>query len=749
MTPVRPRLLHLTTADISLVLLLGPQLRAFAEAGYDVIGAAAPGSHRHEVEALGVRFEPVAHATRAMAPVQDLLALVELVRMFRRLRPLIVHTHNPKPGWYGRLAARLAGVPVVVNTVHGLYATPEDRPGRRRLVYGLERLAARFSDAELVQNPEDVDTLRAIGVPSAKVHLLGNGIDLTRFDPEALDEAQVGSLRRELAGGSDDVVDAVVVGVVGRLVWEKGLREAIEAAGLLRSSHPRVRVVVVGPLDPDKADGLGADDLARAGRATRIRFAGERRDMEVVHACFDVFMLATHREGFPRAAMEAAAMGVPAVATDVRGCRQVVDDGVTGLLVPVGDAAALARAVGVLADDEDRRRAMGAAARERALSHFDQQDVIDTTLSTYARLGAGPARSPAPGGPRVLHLIHTTDRRGAEIFGCDLAAGLARRGLPGTTLALRPGRGAHLLPVEALGRWGRTPLTLSRLDRRARGHDVVVGHGASTLLAGSVATLGRRTPFVYRLIGDPRFWVQVPLRRARTTAPLRRAAAVVALWSQAATDVIDMHGLDPSRVHVIANGRDSEHFVPPTAAQRRRARHQLGLPTDGPVVGYLGSLSWEKQPRLALEVARLRPAMTLVMAGDGPLRGDVEADAAAIGPRIVVLGSVADPRTVIWALDALLLTSRTEGMPGVVIEAGLCGVPAVAPDVGGTGDLVSSATGHLLDPASPAEAYAAALDEVLGDAGRRGDRARRLCLSDYTLDTSVRRWSALLADLVS
>ena len=122
------RLVHVTTVDMSLVLLLGPQLRAFAEAGMEVIGVSAPGPFVPQLESWGIRHEPLRHATRSAAVGQDVMALVELWRLFRRLKPDIVHTHNPKPGLYGRVAARAAGVPGVVNTVHGLYASPEDRP---------------------------------------------------------------------------------------------------------------------------------------------------------------------------------------------------------------------------------------------------------------------------------------------------------------------------------------------------------------------------------------------------------------------------------------------------------------------------------------------------------------------------------------------------------------------------------------------------------------------------------------------
>lgn len=351
--------------------------------------------------------------------------------------------------------------------------------------------------------------------------------------------------------------------------------------------------------------------------------------------------------------------------------------------------------------------------------------------------------------PRSLHLIHTTDRRGAEVFGSELASELDRAGLPSTLRALRPGSTDHRLPIATMGASGRTPFALSRLRRLAREHDVVVGHGSSTLLAGTAATLGGHVPFVYQLIGDPCVWARIRLRTARTSHPLRRATAVVALWGDAGQAVTELHGLDPSRVHVIANGRDHRHFVPPTTAQRSQARRGLGLPSDGPVVGYIGALSREKQPLLAVEALRRLPEATLVIAGDGPLRAEVEAAAASSGTRAVVLGSVADTRRVLWCLDALLLTSRTEGTPGVVIEAGLCGVPSVAPDVGGTRDLVSAATGVLVPGGSGAGDIAAAVVEVLDDARGRGAAARHHCCAGYTLDVSVQQWAALLRALTA
>jgi glycosyltransferase involved in cell wall biosynthesis len=375
------RLIHVTTVDMSLVLLLGRQLRAFAEAGMDVIGVSASGPYVPELESWGIRHVPLRHATRTAAIGQDILAFFELRQLLRRIRPDIVHTHNPKPGLYGRLAARTIGIPGVVNTVHGLYASPDDSALIRGAVYSLERLASLCSAAELVQNVEDFTLLGRLGIPPDKLVLLGNGVDLERFRPGA-----TVTQRRDARADLGVRGDGVVVGVVARLVWQKGFRELFAAAELLRDRCPNIQFVVVGDSDPDKSDAIGPEERDLAQRRGHTVFAGSRERMEEVYRAFDLFVLPSHREGFPRSAMEAAASGLPVIATNIRGCREVVDHGVSGLLVPLRDPSALAAAVEELASHAGLRRRMGEAGRRKAEAEFDDRTVIAKTLQVYERV---------------------------------------------------------------------------------------------------------------------------------------------------------------------------------------------------------------------------------------------------------------------------------------------------------------------------------------------------------------------------
>ena len=367
---------HLTTVDLSLRYLVFPQLLAIRDAGWEAIGISADGPWVPELESAGIRHISLASSTRGINPLADLKASAELWQILRKERFDVLHTHNPKPGLYGRVLGRLAGVPVVVNTVHGLYATPDDPRWKRGIVYGLEAVASRFSDAELVQSAEDVELLGRLRIiPRVKLHHLGNGIDLARFDPSRFDRTKRAEIRQELGVG----VDQILIGSVGRLVVEKGYPELFEAVGRLSD---RYMLVCIGPEDPEKADAL-PPSLVDQAKESGVQFLGMRNDVDRLYAAMDLFVLASHREGFPRSAMEAAAMGLPIVATNIRGCREVVEDGVNGLLVPVRQPEALHTAILELGGDAGLRRRLGIRGRAVAAERFDGSKVVDMVMETY------------------------------------------------------------------------------------------------------------------------------------------------------------------------------------------------------------------------------------------------------------------------------------------------------------------------------------------------------------------------------
>lgn len=361
----RNRVAHLTTVDMSLRWLLATELLVDLEAGFEVFGISAPGPHVTAIEALGVQHVGVPELTRTWDPMGDLGALRRLLSILVKLDLDILHTHNPKTGVMGRAVGRLLRIPVIVNTCHGVWYKPGDGSARKSLVYGMEALAAQCSDAELYQNDVDRQWLRHV-VPRTKGRTVGNGIDLDRFIYNADGRKRV---RQEL-GVSDD---QLLVGGVGRAVVEKGVLEFVQAAGLLRD---RARFAWVGPADDDKSDAVsvpGGD----------VSFLGLRHDMPSLYSAFDVFALPSYREGFSRAAMEAAACGRAMVLTDIRGCREVGSHGEHLLLVPPRDPRLLAGAIMRLLEQPNLRERLGGAARERAREAFDQRLVARASLEAY------------------------------------------------------------------------------------------------------------------------------------------------------------------------------------------------------------------------------------------------------------------------------------------------------------------------------------------------------------------------------
>jgi len=365
------RVAHLTTIDMSLDLLLGTELRADVEAGLEVFGLSSPGPFVDRVTDLGVTHVPLTSLTRSWDLRSDATATRELHRAVKSLDLDVLHTHNPKTGVIGRLVGRAAGVPVVVNTCHGLWIRPGDRLAKRAFVLGAETLASRASHFELYQNAEDHRTLR-LAVPAKRSRVVGNGVDLRRFTHDAAGRERV---RRELGIGDDQLL----VGGVGRRVAEKGIAEYAAAA---RALAGKARFVWVGPDDPDKPDALRAEEEG-------VEFLGERADMPAVYSALDVFVLPSHREGFSRSGMEAAACGVPSVLTDIRGCREIGEHEREIMLTPAHDAGALTAAVERLLLDAPLRTRLARAARVRALAEFDQRETARASLETYKAVADG------------------------------------------------------------------------------------------------------------------------------------------------------------------------------------------------------------------------------------------------------------------------------------------------------------------------------------------------------------------------
>jgi glycosyltransferase involved in cell wall biosynthesis len=352
---------------------------------------------------------------------------------------------------------------------------------------------------------------------------------------------------------------------------------------------------------------------------------------------------------------------------------------------------------------------------------------------------------------RILQVITDTDRRGAQVFAGDLQAAFAKQGHVVVTVALAPGRVGGL-DVPVLGPSRRSVSTFRELRWRSRGFDVVVAHGSTTLPMCAIAGVGTRRPFVYRQISDLRFWAGSRARRLRVRLALSRAAGVAALWSGSADLLVKQFGVSRERVAVIPNGVPAERFPPVDDARRAAARARLGLVPGSAIAAYVGALVPEKGLDLAIEAVGGLPEVLLLVAGDGPERGGLEALATACAPdRVRFVGQVDSTADVYAAADVVVLPSRGgDSMPATLIEAGLTGIPAVSTRVEAIPDVVvDGATGILVPIGSVDELREAIAALVRGEQGRRmGSQAHAHCLARFSIDAVAASWSEFLGAVV-
>lgn len=349
--------------------------------------AAFEGNMLDLAAARGVRPVILPRLGREISVWNDALVLWKLWRLFRRERPRIVHTHTAKAGMVGRLAARLAGVPVVVHTFHGHVFRGYFGRAKSRFFVRVERILARFTDRIVVLSERQKDDLVSLGIaPPGKFEIVPLGFDLAPFL-----EARGADFRRELgSSGGDGGGGEALVGIVGRLTAVKDHRMFLRAAVRIVAVRPDVRFVVVGDGELRKKLEAFAAGLGLGGK---VIFTGWRRDMPRVYASLDVVALTSLNEGTPVSLIEAMAAGKPAAATDVGGVADVVEDGVTGFLARAGDDAAFAAIVLKLLGDREAAGRMGEAGRRKAAAGFTVDrltaDVACLYLALLAEKDAG------------------------------------------------------------------------------------------------------------------------------------------------------------------------------------------------------------------------------------------------------------------------------------------------------------------------------------------------------------------------
>ncbi len=378
------KVLQLCAVDFTAYHLLRPLGAGLRRAGHDVTFCCAAGEGLDLLQEEGFRIAAIPFS-RNYNLLRHAVSLARLYRLLRKRRFDIVHCHTPVAGLIGRVAARLARVPIIVYTAHGFYFHEEMGSPARRIFVSLERFGGRLSDLIFVQSEEDFeDALKERIIDPERLVHIGNGIDPTIFGPEITAQA------REDLAAELGLSGRPIIGFVGRIIREKGVVEFIRAAAEIKRVFPDSAFLMVGaPLESDRDNSWGLVERlsGELGLEGSLVMTGYRRDVPALMSLMDVFVLPSYREGMPRALLEAMASGLPVVATDIRGCREEVVEGRTGYLVPPREHMPLAETVVKLLRSGELASAMGSAARERVLERFDEREIVLLQVRMLEKLG--------------------------------------------------------------------------------------------------------------------------------------------------------------------------------------------------------------------------------------------------------------------------------------------------------------------------------------------------------------------------
>lgn len=350
-----------------------PLAEAAQDQGWDIHVATMYTPASEKLEELGLLWHPIPLQTRRLNPLLDIILLCRLYRLYRQIRPDLVHHVTLKPVIYGGIAARLAGVRSVVNALSGLGYVFTSEGARARLlrlvVMRILRFAFGHPNSRLVlQNQDDVDAFSTLTHPLRIELIRGSGVNLDRFAPSSETEGRP------------------MVLLPSRMLWDKGVREFVEAARILRRRGVDVRFVLAGEPDENNPRAIPRSQLADWVEENVVDWYGHREDMSAVYHEAHVVCLPSYREGLPKVLIEAGACQRAVVATDVPGCREIIRHGENGLLVPPRNSEALAESIAWLLNSKSERYRMATKGRHIVKSRYRIEHIVQDTMEMYKDL---------------------------------------------------------------------------------------------------------------------------------------------------------------------------------------------------------------------------------------------------------------------------------------------------------------------------------------------------------------------------
>ena len=692
----------------------------------------SPGQLAAGLKAKGIPVIPL----YKRGPV-DFAFLLRLIRVIRKERIDLIHTHLWGANLWGRVAAWWTKTPVVCTE----HSTDAWKPG---YYFWIDRYLARHTQKLIAVSEAVRNFYISRGISPALCQVIPNGIDTTQF-PAAKRSSYYDELKWEDS--------APVFAVAGRLVEAKNFDLFIDAMAELIAKRPQARGLIIGE---GSLRASIEQRIQAKGLQGRVVLAGARNDMAAIFHGARAVVFTSTREGMPMVLIEAMAAGLPVVSTRVGGIPEVLSDGSTGYLVDSGDKAALVERLCKLTDDPALARQMGAAAQADARTRFSIEVMTSRHEALYEEVLAPPVR--------VMHIIDHLDAGGAQSQLLEVARHLSKKRWAVSVISLSTSRiqlveqfrasGVDVILINQSGKWSWPCFWVLKRCLSQLKPQIVQTWLFTADLYGRLAA---------RLAGVP-----VVIAAVRSVEPAKKQHYIlVDRWLQEITDAVTVNAeairlvlrereqIREQKIRTIYNGVDLAVFSP--AAVNGQARHGLQLEAS-PVVGMVSRFMPEKDPLTFVQAAGLIaaavPEARFLIVGDGPLRNTLEVEAARLGisQRCVFTGFRADRAGLIQAMDVLVLSSLYEGCANVILEAMALAKPVVATHVGGNPELVEEDRTGFLVPVRDPQAMAKAVVVLLRDLPRArgmGQAGQRRIENDFSIEQMIGRTEALYQQLLN
>lgn len=376
------KIIQVSAIDFTMDKLLRRLNELSIEEGYDVIGVCSKGEKTQKLIEEGFNIKNI-NIDRSIKPISNIKSIIDMYKLFKNEKPDIVHVHTPVAAVLGRIAAKLAKVSSIVYTAHGFYFHENMNKFTYNIFLNIEKVMAKyFTDFIFTQSKEDKDTALENGfIEEDKIISIGNGVDVwSKFNPSNVNLLEIEAIRQDLGIDKDDKV----ICFVGRLVKEKGIFDLLE--GFNRLKQDNIKLIVIGGMFQGDRDNETVNKINEFKSNKNIIFTGTRNDINNLLYISDIFCLPSYREGMPRSIIEAMAMNCAVIATNIRGSREEVLDGITGYLVDLNSPDQIADKLNTLLSNEDLLNTMKIEGRKEAEKVYDEDVVVKKQLEIFEKL---------------------------------------------------------------------------------------------------------------------------------------------------------------------------------------------------------------------------------------------------------------------------------------------------------------------------------------------------------------------------